>query len=101
MDSLPAWWTFFWPPGFSQTNIFFLLGLISTLRHFGQSTHTLNWTDYRLNPLIKSKENYTESYNYMNENFKYNGTMYIFIWNALLQIYLGPEKLITSLALIA
>ena len=23
MDSLPAWWTFFWPPGFSQTNIFF------------------------------------------------------------------------------
>ena len=27
MDPLPAWWTFFWPPGFSQTNIFFLLGL--------------------------------------------------------------------------
>ena len=27
MDSLPAWWTFFWSPGFSQTNIFFLLGL--------------------------------------------------------------------------
>ena len=26
MDSLPAWWTLFWPPGFSQTNIF-LLGL--------------------------------------------------------------------------
>ena len=25
MDSLPAW-TYFWPPGFSQTNIF-LLGL--------------------------------------------------------------------------
>ena len=23
MDSLPAWWKFFWPPGFSQTNIFF------------------------------------------------------------------------------
>ena len=26
MDSLPAWWTLFWPPGFSQTNLF-LLGL--------------------------------------------------------------------------
>ena len=80
---------------------FFCLALFQHFGISGQSTHTLNWTDYRLNPLIKSKENYTESYNYMNENFKYNGTMYIFIWNALLQIYLGPEKLITSLALIA
>ena len=37
MDSLPAWWIFFWPPGFSQTNIFFCLALPIETGRWGSS----------------------------------------------------------------
>ena len=42
MDSLPAWWTFFWPPRFSQTIIFLCLALI-LIFHLRRQTREIPW----------------------------------------------------------